>query len=576
MAYIGEEEINSIRAQADIVDIISDYLSLQPKGKNYVALCPFHNDHSPSLVVSKERQIFNCFTCRTGGNVFTFVMKYENVSFVEAVEIVAKKIGYNLKISHHEWGNNVSKKEYEMYNIATKFYQNNINTEVGAGARKYLNNRGIDATIIKEFNLGLALPKKDVLYQLLKQKGFDLNNLEKMGLVNKSGTEVFDTFQNRIMIPVSNMQGQVVAFTGRIFNNEDTAKYINTKETPIYKKSSILFNFYNAKNSIKNAHEIIIVEGNMDAIMLSARGIKNVVALMGVAISNEQIKEIKKLKANVILMLDNDSAGESATLDVGEKLVINGLETRVVRLNGAKDPDEYIRQFGLESLINNLKQAPKYLDFKLNYLKAGKDLQNIPDVVKYVKEVLSSLSNYDDLTKEMVLTKLSENYHIDKDILKKNLNLSQSKKILNETSSPVTKFKTKYDIAASSILYAMMNDSKYIRIYKENLGYLKKKIERIIASEIVYYNSSNKMMNLADFLTYIQSKEDIYPYVMEIINDNSNIELSTIEFNKWLTVIIKELKKDEIRDLKQQIQQEMDINKKMEMLAKLTELKKEV
>ena len=337
-----------------------------------------------------------------------------------------------------------------------------------------------------------------------------------------------------------------------------------------------LFNFANAKEDIKKTHEMIIVEGNMDAIMLSAKGIKNVVALMGVAISNEQIAEIKKLRVKVIVMLDNDNAGESATLDVGDKLLTNGIETKVVRLSGAKDPDEYIREYGLDALKNNLKEAPSYLDFKLNYLKSDKDLQNIADVVKYIKEVLHSLAHYDDLTKEMIINKLSENYHLDKEVLKQNLGSLKPVVKPKEPKVEASKAKTKYDIAAKSILYAMMNDSKYIRIYKENLGYFKNKSERIIASEIVYYNNTYNGINMADFLSFMEGREDIYPFLMEIIHENEEQELNIDEFNNWIAVVIKELKKAEINDLKKQMQQEMDVNKKMEILAKLAELKKEV
>ena len=237
MAYINEEEINTIRSNADIVEIIGDYLELKQKGRNYVAICPFHDDHTPSLVVSKERQIFNCFTCKTGGNVFSFVMKYENVSFPEAIKIVAKKIGYNLKSNYDDVVESKYKKEYEIMNFAAKYYMNNINSKEGLEARKYLDKRGITSEIIKEFNIGLATDKPSDLYNILNKKNYSLDELDKLGLVNKYNLDVFDTFQNRIIIPIEDIKGQIVGFTGRIYHNEkDIAKYINTKETIIFKK----------------------------------------------------------------------------------------------------------------------------------------------------------------------------------------------------------------------------------------------------------------------------------------------------------------------------------------------------
>ena len=573
MAYINENDVQNIREQADIVDVLSDYLTLQPKGKNYVALCPFHNDHSPSLIVSKDKQIFSCFRCQITGNVFSFIMQYENVSFQEAIQAVAKKIGYNLKVTG-DATNQVHKKEYEIYNLATKYYINNLNTNDGIPAKKYLESRGINEDIIKEFKIGLATNHPRNLYQLLTKKGYPLEDLDSLGLINKSGSEIYDVFSSRIMIPITNFNGEVVAFTGRIYNGENTAKYLNTKETKIFRKSNILFNYANAKRAIREKGEIIIVEGNMDAIMVSAKGIKNVVALMGVALSNEQIKEINKLKARVVLMLDNDEAGLEATKKVGQKLVENNIDTFVVRLNGAKDPDEYIRTFGIDALNDNIKHAQSYLDFILNALKANKDLQNIQDVVKYIKEVLQQVSSLDALTKDTIISNLSREYQLDKNILMQNLK-EKPQEVKEKKEEKVISKPSKYSLASEKILYAMMCDSKYIRIYKEKLGYFKEKIERIIASEIVYYNNNHNGINLADFNTYIYDKDEIRDKVMAIIARNDG-DITTDEVNKCIDVVLQELKKDEIESLKKQLKGETDINKKMEILAKITEIKKEV
>ncbi|HIS12187.1 MAG TPA: DNA primase [Candidatus Onthocola stercoravium] len=580
MAYIKDEELSAILERADIVDIISDYLSLKQRGKNYLAVCPFHDDHSPSLVVSRERQIFNCFTCRTGGNVFTFVMKYENVGFVEAVKIVADKIGYNLNISDYTDHSLHNKDDYEIMDFAKKYYLNNIFTEQGVKARKYLENRGIDEAIIREFNIGLSLSDKDTLYKVLSNKKYDLDKIANLGLVNKVGLDIYDVFTNRIMIPIEDLKGQVVGFTGRIFNNEtDTAKYMNTKETEIFKKGHILFNYHNARKSIRDAKEVVVVEGNMDAITLSAKGIKNVVALMGVALSTEQINVLKKLKVPVILMLDNDSAGMDATVKNGELLQSAQIDTRVVRLTGAKDPDEYIRLKGVNALKDNIKHALKYIDFKLEYLKNNKNLNNMEDLIEYVKEVIFSLNSADDLTKELVISKISKDYEIDAEILKQELKndmVNKTKKVMTDTRQVEKPRLSKYDIAVSKILFSMMCDPTYITIYKNRLGYFKEKKERTLVSEIVYYNNVHNNINLADFITYVMPQEDLSEYVNEIINLNSNTVVSLEEFNSCVDVVLEILKKDEIKELKEKIKKELDVNKKVELIARLTELKKEV
>ena len=578
MAYICEEELNNIRSNADIVDVISDYLDLKQRGRNYVAVCPFHDDHSPSLVVSRERQMFTCFTCKTSGNVFSFVMKYENVSFPEAVQTVAKKIGYTLKGDFSNFKESKYKKEYEIMDFVTKYYTNNINTTSGINALKYLENRGITKDIIKEFNIGLAFDKRDDLYNILLKKNYSLQDLSDLGLVNKINLNVYDTFINRIMIPIENLQGNVVGFTGRIYNGEeDTAKYLNTKETKIFKKGSILFNYHNARNAIRETKTVVVVEGNMDAITLSAKGIKNVVALMGVAMSQVQIDTLKKLNVPIILMLDNDAAGLDATLKNGELLRKAGIDTRVVRLSGAKDPDEYIRAKGVDALKDNIKHAISFLDFLLEYLKQDLDLNNITDLKKYINSIISHINYEDDLTKQLIISKISKDYLIDEQILIGELNINPKKEVVKkEEKREVIPKVSKYHKAVSKILYMMMLDNKYITIYKNKLGYFKEKIERVVASEIVYYNSEHGNINIADFITYITNNEELSNYVSNIISENKNTSESVSEFNDCVDAVLKILKKDEMDELVEKIKKELDMNKKMELMTRLTEIKKEV
>lgn len=578
MAYISEEELNNIRSNADIVDVISDYLDLKQRGRNYVAVCPFHDDHSPSLVVSRERQMFTCFTCKTSGNVFSFVMKYENVSFPEAVQTVAKKIGYTLKGDFSNFKESKYKKEFEIMDFTTKYYSNNINTSAGINALKYLENRGITKDIIKEFNIGLAFDKRDDLYNILLKKNYSLQDLSDLGLVNKINLNVYDTFINRIMIPIENLQGNVVGFTGRIYNGEeDTAKYLNTKETKIFKKGSILFNYHNARNAIRETKTVVVVEGNMDAITLSAKGIKNVVALMGVAMSQVQIDTLKKLNVPIILMLDNDAAGLDATLKNGELLRKAGIDTRVVRLSGAKDPDEYIRAKGVDALKDNIKHAISFLDFLLEYLKQDLDLNNITDLKKYINSIISHINYEDDLTKQLIISKISKDYLIDEQILIGELNINPKKEVVKkEEKREVIPKVSKYHKAVSKILYMMMLDNKYITIYKNKLGYFKEKIERVVASEIVYYNSEHGNINIADFITYITNNEELSDYVSNIISENKNTSDSVSEFNDCVDAVLKILKKDEMDELVEKIKKELDMNKKMELMTRLTEIKKEV
>ena len=339
--------------------------------------------------------MYKCFSCGAAGNVFTFVQNYENVSFGEAINIIASKVGYNLNIAIPKKVDDKYKKEYEMMDIALKYYENNLNTPKGEEAKKYLNERGLSEDDIKTFDIGLAL-NTNSLNKLLEKKGYTFKEMRDLGLISDKDT-IYDIFFNRILFPIHNLEGKVVGFTGRIFNGDGTPKYLGSKETNIYKKSNILFNYHRAKEHIKLKKELIIVEGNMDAIRLYINGIKNVVALMGTALTKEQIDIIKKLRCKVILMLDNDNAGE-------------------------KDPDDYIINNGVEAILKNINNAIPINEFKLNYLKKDKNLTNTDDLVKYIKVVIEDLKkSNDDLLKEVTLKKLSVEYNLSYDILKSSL-----------------------------------------------------------------------------------------------------------------------------------------------------------
>lgn len=574
MAYINNEEINEIRSRANIVDVISEYLNVQAKGKNYVALCPFHSDHSPSLIISPEKQIFNCFTCRTGGNVFSFIMKYENVSFYEALKIVANKVGYNLNIKEDNKKDNKYSNYYEIYDFASKYYINNINTIEGRKAKEYLIKRGISEDVIKEFKIGLSLSNKSEFYKIATNKGWSVELLDKLGLVNRINESVYDTFINRIIIPIEDLKGSVVGFTGRIYNREDnTAKYLNTKETEIFKKSSLLFNYHNAKKYIRDKKSVIVVEGNMDAIKLSSKGFKNVIALQGVALSEEQIEVIKRLNVEVILMLDNDAAGLDATIKNGSALKNHDVDIRVVRLSGAKDPDEYLEKYSISDMQNNIDKAIKYIDFKIEYLKSGKNLSNMEDLITYVKEVINSINSEDDLTKEIILSKISNDYKIDVDVLKSNI--KSPKKIVEKSNESIVKT-SKYYKASHKVLYYMLMDKKYINMYKKTLGFLKERMERILASEIIHYAKEKDNIVVADFLTSLINEEEEYQFLQIVLSENANTILSEEEFISCVKAIKDIMKKEEIKKIKEEITKELDQSKKEKLIEKLISLKKEV
>jgi DNA primase len=574
--FMNESEINAVRQSADIVDIISDYLPLTQKGQNFVAVCPFHDDHHPSMVVSREKQIFNCFTCHTGGNVFNFVMKYENVSFLEAVKIVADKIGMNVHLKISSNVNNVKfVSEYKLMNLANKYFMNILNTSAGLDAKKYLNERGIDEKIIKEFNLGLSLNDPKNLYNFLSKNNFSVNEMADVGLVNKSGLDTFDVFNNRIMIPITNINGQIVGFTGRIFHNEDTAKYLNTKETVIFKKGEIIFNYFNAKNYVRQGGNIIIVEGNMDAIKMASSGIKNVVALMGVAVSSEHVNFLKKLRVPIILMLDNDEAGLMGTVKNGDILYKSGLDLEVVRLTGAKDPDEFIRKFGVEKLKEKIKNSVKYLDFKVNYLKKDKNLSSTSDLVAFIKEVGNLIDKDDTLTRNVLISKIAKEENLDakflsEELFKKTNNISLP--VVNENKP---KRLDKYNKLANDILFYILNDIKYLSIFNNEIGFFEEKDDRDLINEINYYTKNHDEYLLADFISYLSFNENLLDKVINITNEKNNDSMNYTSFIDLICGLKKYYKEEKINKLKEQIKNETDCGEKIKLMEKLTKVKKE-
>ncbi len=576
MSYINQEEINKVRTSVDIIDIISSYIPLTKKGRNFFGVCPFHDDHNPSMSVSSEKQIYKCFTCGASGNVFTFVENYENVSFGEAVEIVANKSGIPLstKISRPKESDKYQK-YYEIMDLALKFYQNNLKTKSGLEAKKYLSDRGFSEEVIDDFQIGVSLDEKDSLKKVLLSKGYNEKLLMDLGLLTDNS---FDQLTGRVIIPLESPEGKTIGFTGRIYRGEDTAKYVNTRETVIFKKGETLYNYFLAKDSIKRERSVIVVEGQMDAIRLYSEGFKNVVATGGTNLTKEQVILFKKLKAKVILCLDNDKPGFEATYKVGEELTRNNVEVFVIRLSDAKDPDEYIKKFGKEAFENNLKALIKFFDFKIIYFKNNKDLNNSVDLAKYINEILETLKEEkDEILREITLQKISKDYSIDLHILKDKLGKIEKPMVEEKPKEVEIKpRKDKYQQACEKLLFYMMNDRSYIKMYQRQLGFIPFANYRNIANDILYFYDLNKTINVADFISFASNKAETYKLVLSIVSENAETEFLESEMELYIKIIKEYMAKQEIIKLKEKMKNELDVNKKVEIASKIANLKKEV
>ncbi len=569
MAYITEELTNEIQNRCDIVDVISKYVTLTKRGKNYFGLCPFHDDHNASMSVSPEKQIYKCFSCGESGNVFTFVSKYNHISFGEAIRLLGQDKGYNISSYKEE---NRYKKDYEIYEYAVKFYQNNLYTSLGKTALKYLEDRKIDKDTIKKFRIGLSLSKSN-LTTFLVSKNYDVNRLIELGITNDSKN---DKFLNRIMFPLFDLKGQPVAFSGRIYNTKDNSKYINTMETDIFKKGSILYNYHNAKENLRKSDYVIVMEGFMDVIRASVIGINNCVATMGTAFTKEHINLLKKMTDNIILCFDGDKAGEEATISSLAMLENNGITPKIIRLPEDLDPDEYILKYGSDSFKLQIENSITPIEFKMNILKNNKNFKDLTDISKYIDESIKELSKVEDsVLVELTLKKMSTEYNIEYATLKnKYNNYIQNKKVSKEDIIIVKKEKIKqYQIAEYYLIYYMLLDYKVIKMVEDNIIYFKDDLIRYLYNQILSCYNKFGTVTLSSFISFISNDKELTDMLNKIMSYVEKEEFTDEEINDYIKVVNNNLKKEKIAILEEKLKNEIDPIKKASILNNIMEVK---
>jgi DNA primase len=571
---LSQDEIIEIQKSVDIVDIISGYIPLTTKGKNFFGVCPFHPDHSPSMSVSREKQIYKCFACRASGNVFKFIMDYENVSFLEALRIVANKGGIPINIG--ETKKIVKDKTqvlYDIYEISQKYYKNNINTKEGQNARNFIENRHFDLSIIKEFDLGLSLKSYDSLTNLLIQKKFSQQDMIRTGLVVKSDKGYKDMYVNRIMFPLYDLTGKVVGYSGRIYNGEKTSKYFNTKETEIFKKGELLYNYHRAKDSARDKGQIIIVEGFFALIRLHTIGIDNVVATLGTAVTKKQALLIKRMAKEVLLCFDGDNAGNEATNSCINELNEVGVTPKIIRLEDNLDPDDYVLKYGKDRMLNKINNPMSIMDYKLKYHKQEKDLNNNQDLSDYVNEMINELKKIDDdIYKELTLKKLADESHLSIDILRKKLEDKEVTNLKVKTTNNIKK--DKYEIAEENLLYYMLDSKDVVRMYNKEQPYILNPKYRILARELNNYLKEKGRISVAELLTYYQNNEEILTTIQELLTKIQKEEYNMQEIQDYINVIKERNINNEIKRLQKELKLENDTKRKSEILAQIIELKK--
>ncbi len=569
MNLLTQEQLSNIRSSVDIVNVISKYMPLQHKGSNYWGVCPFHSDTNPSLCVSPDKQIYTCFVCHKTGNVYNFIMDYENVSFMEAVKKVASyaNIDVDIKLPIKKSINNIL---YKIYEDANKIYQNNINNSLGSDAKKYLLERKIDDKIIKEFGIGLSLANSNLIFNSLSKK-YELKDLLDSGLVLKNDRSIYDIYQNRIMFPLWDLEGRIVGYSGRIYHGEDTSKYINSKESKIFKKGELLYNYHRSKEEARKLDTVIVMEGFMDVIAAYEVGVVNTVAMMGTAVTKIQANLIKRMASNVILLFDGDDAGAKATLRSIDEFLKLGVSPKVVRLPENLDPDEYIKKYGKDSFMDKLNNPINIMDFKLNYLKKDKNLTSDIDKANYVNDVLKELENInDDILIELTLKKLSIESGLDIEFLRSKIN-----KVVEEVKPKVDNIvKTnKYTLAEASLIYYMLRSSDAINVYNDYVTNIREKKYRFLARNILQFYKEFGKIDVAAFIDTIQDNKEALEVVGEISSMNLKEDITKEDLKDYAKVIQEGNYNEAVNELTLKLSKADSLEEKVKLSEEIRKLR---
>jgi DNA primase len=466
---IPESKIEEIRNSTSIVDVISEYVQLRKRGKNYIGLCPFHNEKTPSFTVSEDKQIFHCFGCHEGGNVYKFLMDYKKISFIEAVQELAEQQGIEINYDDEAYTEKQSEQEvlYDINTEAARYFSNNLlNDDEGEIARNYFQKRNLKIQTIRAFGLGYALNGWENLVSYLKQKNIDLEKAVQLGLIgrNKDG-RVFDKLAGRIIFPIFSPNGRVVAFAGRKLREDDTGgKYINSPESLIYIKGRILYGLSFAKDDIRKLDKAIIVEGYMDLISLYQAGIKNVVAVSGTALTDEQAQLLSRYTKNVVLLFDADTAGIKASMRSIEILLKEDFDVKIATLPKDEDPDSYVTKFGKEAFEDIVKRAENFLEYQTAYYENQGMFDDPTTTAEAIRELVKPIALIDDeLKRNLLIRNISKKFNLREKLLEnelekaieiqKRLNKSQTQRIFKTESTPANTVETKEKKNISPYLY---------------------------------------------------------------------------------------------------------------------------
>ena len=542
---IPESKIEEIRESANIVDIISQYVQLRKRGKNYVGLCPFHSEKTPSFTVSDEKQIFHCFGCHTGGNVFKFLTEYHKISFVEAVQELAEQQGITIEFDKEAYTEQQSEQEvlYDINTEAARYFLNNLlNDDEGETAREYLHERNIKTQTLRSFGLGYALRGWENFINYAKSRKLNLDKCLQLGLIGKTSEgKLYDKLPGRLIFPIFSPNGRVVAFAGRVLDPKDTgAKYINSPESLIYIKGRILYGLSFAKDEIRRLDKAIIVEGYMDLISLYQSGIKNVVAVSGTALTDDQVQLLSRYTKNIVLLFDADVAGIKASMRSIELLLKRDMEVRIVSLPKGEDPDSFVNKFGKEDFEELIKKAQNFLEYETSYYESQGKFNDPSTAAESIRELVKpvALMN-DELKRNLLIKNIARKFSLREKLLEGELDkqIKQVKRF-EKTDARIVQSK-KAEEASSAIIESVTDVSPALYNLEKEILKLLFEAEKDIAELIFNY------INPEDFSTELN--RELFNIVKEEFENDE--EKGGFTTSGLISVLADERKEAYVREM---------------------------
>ena len=516
--------VDEILSRCNIVDVIGSVITLKKTGANYTGLCPFHNEKTPSFVVSETKQIFTCFGCHTSGNVIKFVMLYYNLSFPEALEKLASQ--YGIEYKRNTYNNKQRDLFYQINTQAARYFFRALRKKPNPGWT-YVQDRKLSQQTLHDFGIGYADGQWDSLYKHLKSLGFEEDLMVKAGLVSQSKGKYYDKFRDRVIFPIQNTAGKVIGFGGRAIANQ-MPKYLNSPETPVFSKKNNLYGLNITKNHVNENDKIILVEGYMDVVSLYQGGVTNVAASLGTALTENQAKLIKRFTKNVALSYDSDSAGIHASVRGSEILYKEGLKVRILHVNDGKDPDEFIKEHGKLAYLKLVDNALLYGDYMISNISKKYNLETTEGRVDFLREVAGFLKKLSPVEADVYIEKITSNYHISAGALRTEMNSGAEPEMVQRNSERNVKTEEKEnevrqnDITKieQNVIKILLTDGKYFNEVQENRELFKS----VTGSNI--FNAIEKKYGQYEDIDYDQLLEELEEHEVKVLTHiNENISL---------------------------------------------------